>query len=338
MEKILQANKPTQTNLKKWVVPLLAIIAAAALPLFVNSYMTSVLVIIGIYCITTVGVSLLMGFAGLVSLAQAAFWGVGAYVTGVMAVSFGITPWLGLLLSIIISGALAYGLGWITRNLNGHYFSLATLGFGIVLNIILIEESDWTGGSSGLSGIPGLAIGDFAITGDTIWFYFVWVIALVCLYVSKNLVQSGWGRNLRSMHASHSAAEAMGINTGSYRLTAFVISALFAGLSGGLYACYMSFVSPAVFTFDMSIKFVVMAVLGGLVSIWGSLVGVVVVTLLVELLREYVPLLLHDSSSGGAIEVVFFGVLLVTIMIYLPDGIMGIFQRKKSKIRVDAHE
>ncbi|MCK9910330.1 branched-chain amino acid ABC transporter permease, partial [Microbacteriaceae bacterium K1510] len=116
------------------------------------------------------------------------------------------------------------------------------------LNIILIEESEWTGGSSGLVGVPGLTIGDVGISGDTMWFYFVWVVALSCLFLSKNLVESGWGRNLRSMHASPAASESMGINTGSYRLTAFVISALFAGLSGALYACYMSFVSPAVFT------------------------------------------------------------------------------------------
>lgn len=336
MERIVQVHKPAAVGMKRWGLLLLGVIGAAALPLLVNSYLTSVLVIIGIYCITTVGVSLLMGFAGLVSLAQAAFWGVGAYATGVMAVSFGISPWLGIVLGMLLSGLLAFGLGWITRNLNGHYFSLATLGFGIVLNIVLIEESEWTGGSSGLSGIPGLSFASMSLSGDTAWYYFVWAIALLSLFLCRNLVHSGWGRNLRSMHASQAASESMGIHTGRYRLQAFVISSLFAGLSGGLYACYMSFISPAVFNFDMSIKFVIMAVLGGLVSIWGSLVGVVVVTLLVEALRQYVPLLLHDSSSGGAIEVIFFGVLLVAIMVYLPNGIMGMFQKRKSNMRVNA--
>ncbi|MEX2103719.1 MAG: branched-chain amino acid ABC transporter permease, partial [Bacilli bacterium] len=160
-----------------------------------------------------------------------------------------------------------------------------------------------------------------------------WLIAIACLFLGSNLVKSGWGRNLRSMHASKEASEAMGIDTGRYRLQAFVISAIFGGLSGGLYACYMSFISPAVFSFDMSIKFVVMAVLGGLFSIWGAMIGVMVVTLLVELLREYVPLIMGHTSSGGAIEVVFFGVLLIVMMVYMPDGIIGIFRKIKARLR-----
>jgi len=303
-----------------WVVPPLA-----------GNYWTSVFIIMGIYCIVTVGITLLMGFAGVVSLAGAAFWGIGSYVTGVGAVKLGIDPWLGILLGIIVSGIFAYGLGWVTKNLEGHYLSLATLGFGIVINIILVEEQAWTGGSSGLAGIPTLTLGGYPIAGDANWFILIWLVVFISLFLVHNLVNSAWGRNLRSMHASAAASEAMGIDTGRYRLQSFVISGMFGGLSGGLYACYMSFISPAVFNFDMSIKFVVMAVLGGLSSVWGALIGVAVVTLLVELLREYVPMLLGHSASGGAAEVVFFGLLLMVMMIYMPDGILGIYRKLRGR-------
>ncbi|NGQ96128.1 branched-chain amino acid ABC transporter permease [Brevibacillus sp. SYP-B805] len=318
---------------KTWLGLLLLLPILFGAPFLLGSYLTSVFVIMGIYCITTVGITLLMGYAGLVSLAGATFWGIGAYVTGIGALHLGIDPLLGIPFAIIIAGAVAFGLGWITRNLQGHYFSLATLGFGIVINIILIEESEYTGGSSGLIGIPGLQLGSMSISGDAAWFVFVWILAMISLVLCNNLVNSAWGRNLRSMHASQAASEAMGIDTGRYRLQAFVISGMFAGLGGGLYACYMSFISPAVFNFDMSIKFVLMAVLGGLGSIWGAMVGVMVVTLLVELLREYVPLLMGPSSSGGPIEVIFFGLLMVIMMIYMPEGIIGMYQKVKARWR-----
>ncbi|WP_019121481.1 branched-chain amino acid ABC transporter permease [Brevibacillus massiliensis] len=336
MEKMLEQTKPThpmRIRSRAWLWLLLLLPVLFAGPLLLGSYLTSVFVIMGLYCITTVGITLLMGFAGLVSLAGAAFWGIGAYVTGTGAVHLGISPWLGIPLAVIVSGLIAFGLGLITRNLRGHYFSLATLGFGIVVNIVLIEETEWTGGSSGLIGIPALQAGPLQVSGDAAWFALVWIVAIVCLILCSNLVKSGWGRNLRSMHASQAASEAMGIDTGRYRLQAFVISGMFAGLSGGLYACYMGFVSPAVFNFDMSIKFVVMAVLGGLVSVWGAMVGVLVVTLLVELLREYVPLLIGQATSGGSIEVIFFGLLLVLMMIYMPNGIIGIFRSAKARRR-----
>lgn len=339
MEKMLERTKTSfwiPIRNKAWLWVLLMVPILFWVPSFLGSYLTSVFVIMGIYSITTLGITLLMGFAGLVSLAGAAFWGIGAYVTGVGTVHLGINPWLGIMLGILVAGIIAYGLGWITRNLQGHYFSLATLGFGIVINIVLIEEGDWTGGSSGLVGIPGLQFGSFPIAGDEVWFPFVWIVTFLSLFLCHNLVRSAWGRNLRSIHASQAASEAMGIDTGRYRLQAFVISGMFGGLSGGLYACYISFISPAVFTFDMSIKFVVMAVLGGLVSIGGAIVGVMVVTLMVELLREYVPMLIGHTSTGGSVEVIFFGLLLMVMMIYMPNGIIGIYRKFKSRWRGEA--
>ncbi|MFS0646374.1 branched-chain amino acid ABC transporter permease [Siminovitchia sp. 179-K 8D1 HS] len=300
-------------------------------PHLFGPYLTSVFIIIGIYSITTVGLTILMGNAGLVSLAQAAFWGIGAYGTGILTVKYEIPVLFSVVVGIIFSSIAGFILIYVTRNLEGHYFTLATLGFGIVINIILIEESTLTGGSSGLLGIPGFSIGNFALASESMWFYFIWTIVILVVLLSRNLVKSGWGRNLRSMNSSLIASQSMGINTGKYKVKAFVISASFAGLSGGLYASYMGFISPAVFNFEMSIKFVVMAVIGGLLSIYGALVGAIVITLLVEVLREFIPTLFSDTSAGGAVEVIFFGALLMVMMVYLPNGIMGIIKQAKTK-------
>ncbi|MBT2639713.1 branched-chain amino acid ABC transporter permease [Bacillus sp. ISL-39] len=336
MEKIIignEASVPMASLSKKRLLFIPLILAAlVAFPHIVGSYLTGIFVLIGLYFISTIGISLLMGNAGLVSLAQAAFWGIGAYGSGIMAIKFSVSPFLAIPIGMVLAGVVAYILGYLTRNLQGHYFSLATLGFGIVINIVLIEESQLTGGPSGLIGVPSLGIGSFSIASDTAWFYVVAFISLIVFILTRNLVQSSWGRNLRSIQDSAVASQSMGINIGQYKLTAFVVSAVFAGLSGGLYASYMSFISPAIFSFEMSIKFVVMAVLGGLFSIYGSLIGVIVVTLLVEVLREIVPFVFGESA-GGAVEVIFFGLLLVVMMIYMPKGIMGIVEKFNLRIR-----
>lgn len=336
MEKTIVGNEASVTmntfSKRRMILIPLILAALVAFPYVAGTYITGIFVLIGLYFISTIGISLLMGHAGLVSLAQAAFWGIGAYGSGILAIKFSISPLLAIPIGMILAGLIAYILGYLTRNLQGHYFSLATLGFGIVINIVLIEESQMTGGPSGLIGVPSLAIGSFSIASDFAWFYVIAFIGLIVFILTKNLVQSSWGRNLRSIQDSAVASQSMGINIGHYKLTAFVVSAVFAGLSGGLYASYMSFISPAIFSFEMSIKFVVMAVLGGLFSIYGSLIGVIVVTLLVEVLREVVPFVFGESA-GGAVEVIFFGLLLVVMMIYMPKGIMGIFEKLSQRFR-----
>lgn len=336
MEKTIISNEASLSvkplSKKRLLLVPFILLALVAFPYLAGTYITGIFVLIGLYFISTIGISLLMGHAGLVSLAQAAFWGIGAYGSGILAIKLSLSPFLTIPVGMVLAGGIAYFIGYLTRNLQGHYFSLATLGFGIVINIILIEESELTGGPSGLIGVPSFEIGSFSIASDIAWFYVVAAIGLIVFLLTKNLVQSPWGRNLRSIQDSSIASESMGINIGQYKLTAFVVSAVFAGLSGGLYASYMSFISPAIFSFEMSIKFVVMAVLGGLASIYGSLIGVIVVTLLVEVLREVVPFIFGESA-GGAVEVIFFGLLLVIMMIYMPKGIMGIFEKLSQRFR-----
>jgi branched-chain amino acid transport system permease protein len=338
---ILEINRSLSTSTQKmslrilptWKILLFVSCALGIIPFLVNGYLLSVLVIIGFYSISTIGVTLVMGYGGLVTLAQAAFWGVGAYMSAIISSAYSIHPFVSIPLSMAITGLTAYAIGRLTIRLQGHHFSLATLGFGIVINIILMEQSDWTGGPSGMMDIPGIAIGSWTLSGDTGWYYTIWIAALCCIFLLDNLLNTAWGRNLRAMHTSQTAAEAMGVQTTRYRLQAFVISAVLAGLSGALYSHYMGFISPALFSFEMSIEFLVMAVLGGLGAIWGGLLGAIVVTLLVEVLRAGLPALLSEQSSGGAVEVIFFGLLLMIMMIFMPKGLVGMLQSMWMKWR-----
>lgn len=309
-----------------WKLFLSVAILLGVLPFIMSTYLLSVMVMIGFFAIAAVGVTLLMGYGGLVTLAQAGFWGVGAYTSAILCKTLGYPPLLSIFLSMVGSGLVAYIIGKLTIRLNGHHFSLATLGFVIVINIIMQEQGKWTGGPSGMANIPPLSMNGFILQGDWNWYYVIWAVTLVCIFLLNNLVKSSWGRNLRSMHASKTAAEAMGVQTSRYRLQAFIICAVLAGLSGGLYAHYMGFISPSLFSFQMSIEFIVMAVVGGLGAIWGGMIGTIVMMFLLEGLRTWIPNLFANPSSVGAIEVTLFGVLLIVMIIFMPKGIIGALQ------------
>ncbi|MBO8163530.1 MAG: branched-chain amino acid ABC transporter permease [Brevibacillus sp.] len=324
MEKQLEAAVHSRKTAIPRHWPLLLVLALLLLgvPLFTGSYVTGLFVLMGIYVIAATGMTLIMGYGGIVTLCQAAFWGMGAYTSGILTASYDVSPLAALLAGIVLTGGVAALLGLITLNLHGHLLSLATLGFGIVVNIFLLEESELTGGPSGLVGIPEFNLFGLTLASDKQWFYLVWLAAFLVILLVRNLVNSSWGRTLKAVHASAAAAEAMGVHVGRYRWQAFIISAVLASLSGSLYAHYMTFISPELFSFEQSIRYVLMAVVGGLASVWGGLIGVIVVTVLTELLREVIPLLLSESSAGAA-ETIFFGGLLVVMMIFMPQGMAG---------------
>ncbi|UFJ39434.1 branched-chain amino acid ABC transporter permease [Brevibacillus humidisoli] len=330
LETNVHANKPVFPQ--RWHVLMALGLLLFAVPLSTGSYITSLFVLMGIYVIAATGMTLIMGYGGIVTLCQAAFWGMGAYTSGILTATYGFPPIVALLIGIVLTGGVAALLGLITINLHGHLLSLATLGFGIVVNIFLLEETELTGGPSGLVGIPSFDLFGLGLSSETGWFYFVWAVALALILLVRNLVSSAWGRTLQAVHASSAAAEAMGVHVGRYRWQAFIISAVLGSISGSLYAHYMTFISPELFGFEQSIKYVLMAVVGGLASVWGGLVGVIVVTVLIELLREVIPLLLSESSAG-AMETIFFGGLLVVMMIFMPQGISGGLSKLWSKLR-----
>jgi branched-chain amino acid transport system permease protein len=266
---------------------------------------------IGIYTLLVVGLNLLLGYAGQISLGHAAFFGLGAYTSGILTATYGVNPWLALVAGLVFSGTAAYLIGIPALKLKGYYLAMATLGFGIIIYIFLNEAHNLTGGPSGLHGIPSLALGGFALDTPRRLYLLIWIILGVILALSANLMNSRTGRAIRALHDSEAGAESLGVDTFRMKLKIFVWSALYASLAGSLYAHTLNFIAPSSFGFMFSIKLVTMVVLGGMASIWGSLLGAGVLTVLPEMLTVF-----HDF------EAVIFGAILMVVMIFLPRGLV----------------
>lgn len=304
---------------------LLLLLAALTAPLYAGSYWLSILILIGLYATVATGLSLLMGYGGQVSLSQAAFYGIGAYSSGVLSAKYQLSPWLGILVGLLLSGLVAYLVGIPTLRLTGQYLALATMGFGVIVFIFMQELTTLTGGPSGLTGIPALSIGGFSFNGHDRMYYLVLACLLLVLFIASNLASSKVGRALLALHGSEVAAGAMGVNAPRLKLQMFVLSALFASVAGSLYAHWVLFISPSLFEVLVSVDFVVMAVIGGLGSVWGGLLGAAAFVMLTQLLRAYVPLFV--SGASGEIELFFFGVILMLMVLFMPGGIASVPSR-----------
>jgi len=295
--------------LNRWILFALTVLALAAG--LDNEYYFTLLNFIGIHTLLVVGLNLLLGYAGQISLGHAAFFGLGAYASGILTATYGVDPWLALLAGLALSGLAAFLIGIPALKLKGYYLAMATLGFGIIVYIVLNEASHLTGGPSGLSGIPSLSLAGFPLNTARRLFLLVWLAVGVILALSANLVDSRTGRALRALHDSEAAAESLGVDTARMKLKIFIWSALYASLAGSLYAHSLNFIAPSSFGFMFSIKLVTMVVLGGMASIWGSLLGAGVLTVLPEVLTAF-----HDF------EVIIFGAILMVVMIFLPRGLV----------------
>jgi branched-chain amino acid transport system permease protein len=290
------------------------------------------LVRIGILTIVVTGLNLLMGYAGQISLGQAAFYGLGAYVSGIMTTlstrhgllsSVSTTwwwPWLAMLVGMVVTGGFAYLIGRPILRLRGNYLAMATLGLGIVVYIIFREAGGATGGNDGLAGIPRLSLGK----GLPLWpmeryYYLVWAVAIAIVAVSLNVVNSRIGRALRALHDNEVAASTLGVDVQHYKLQMLVVSAMFASLAGSLYAHFQALVAPSPFNFQASVELVVMATVGGIGSVWGAPLGVAVILVVREMLRARLHVLLH--MAGGEHEMVAYGVILIIIVIFMPEGL-----------------
>ncbi|MGE5373073.1 MAG: branched-chain amino acid ABC transporter permease [Solirubrobacterales bacterium] len=319
--------------LQSYGIQTLVVLAVISFPILSDSpYLQSTLIFIGIYSIVTISLCLLMGYAGQISLGHAAFFGLGAYGSGILTAKYGINPWAGMLAAAVITGFIAWIIGIPTLRLKEHFLALATLGFGVIVYICLTQLTALTGGPSGLTGIPPLSIGAFQFTTDFSYYYLVWAFVLITMFIASNIVNSRLGRALKAIHGSEAAAEAMGIDTAAVKLQIFVVSAVFASLAGSLYAHYITMINPSPFGFKMSIEFVTMAVVGGIASIWGPMLGVAAVTALTEMLREAIPAVI--PSAGGEFEIVAFGLILTVIMIFMPEGLFrGVKNRVERRVK-----
>ncbi|PTN34375.1 branched-chain amino acid ABC transporter permease [Desulfonatronum sp. SC1] len=275
-------------------------------------YYLSILNMAGIIAIIVMGLNLLLGFAGQISLGHAALFGISAYTTAVMTATYGLPLAVGMISGVGLTAVVALVVGMPVLKLKGYYLAMATLGFGLIVYIFFNEAISLTGGPSGFVGIPQFQVGSFVFDSDLSYFFLVWTTVTVVLLISLNLIHSRIGRALMALHASDKAAQSMGINVARYKLFIFVLSAVFAGIAGVLYAHYLSFVAPSSFGFHFSVQLITMVVLGGMASLWGGIAGTVFLTAMPEFLRAYENM-----------EVIIYGLILILCMMYLPQGMAG---------------
>lgn len=295
------------------------------LPFFIKTgYYFLILNIIGLNTMVVVGLNLLVGYAGQVSLGHAAFYGMGAYFSAILTINLDpsawylswipewTVAWVIILLGMCFTGTVACLIGVPTQKLRGNYLVMATLGFNLIVMIVLLEWYSVTGGANGLAGVPYLAVGDFLFNSDLKFYYLIWGLSLLTLIISFNLVNSRVGRALKAIRSSEVAANTLGINTHRYKVKIFVLSTMFASLAGSLYAHYITVITPKSCGDVMySIGLVIMVIVGGMGSIWGSLFGAILLTLLSEVL--------HVMEK---FNVVALGLILMLVMIFFPEGLI----------------
>ena len=279
---------------------------------------------IGLYALVSLGLVLLTGVGGLTSFGQAAFVGIGAYTTAWLTLNTGMSPWLTLFVGLALTAMSAVIVGVITLRMSGHYLPLATIAWGLSL-YYLMGNLDALGKYDGLLGLKSLSVGDIDIGQGRLFFVLCWAILIAGAVALLNLLDSRPGRAIRSLKGGTQMAEAMGISTFRYKVTVFVIAALFASVAGWLLAHFQRTVNPSAFGLKMGIEYLFMAVVGGVGYVWGAIVGAGLVKLLDDWLQVALPALIGTS---GSYEVIVFGVTLVLVLKYLPDGLWSMVARK----------
>lgn len=282
------------------------------LPIIISDYLMRIVIVAGIYIILTLSLNLVTGYTGQFCLGWAAFYGIGAYTSALLAINLQFSFWLGLPIAGIVAAVFGIALGIPTMRLKDIYLAITTLGFGEIIRLILLNWADLTRGSMGLPGIP--APSAFGVSLDNNYFYYYFMLFLVCLVILAmvRIINSRLGRALIAIREDELAAKSMGIDTTRYKIIAFAVGAFFAGIAGSFHAHYTTFIDPQSFSFSESTTILAMVVLGGMGSIKGSIFGAIVLTLLPELLRDV-----------SEYRMIIFGLIMMAVMLTRPQGIFG---------------
>ena len=296
---------------------------AAVLPYIVgNDYYLGVLIFTALNCLVCIGLCLLMGYAGQISIGHSAFVAIGAYSSALLTTKMGWSPWSAMSAGIVVAAVTSALVGIPTLRLKGHYLAMATLGFASIVHIVCTAAVDITGGPAGISGIPRLNVFGFELDTDTRFYYFSWAMVILGLYLAVNLIHSRVGRGLKAIHGSEDAAASLGVNITVDKIKVFVLSAVYASFSGSLYAHYVLYIDPGPFDVMHSVLLLTMVAVGGLHSIWGAITGAVVLSLLPEglsLMAEF--LARYDIQYKTDYDTLVYGGILLIIMLFLPEGL-----------------
>jgi branched-chain amino acid transport system permease protein len=294
------------------MVRFLVLAAALAGSLLLNSgYVANLLVVIGLHTLPALGLALLMGYTGQISLGHAAFYGLGAYGAALLGRHFGLNPWLDIMLAAVIVAAIARWIGALVFRLKGHHLAMATLAFGIIVHIGLVELRDLTGGPNGLTGIPPLTLFGRKLVSDFSVLPVVWGACIAMMVLAQNLVSSPLGLSMRVIAENERVAASVGNDVVLIKRRIMMLSGFMTALGGGLYAHYIGYLSPGPFDVGFSIRLLLIVAVGGFASIWGVLFGVAFITLIGEVLK---PL--------GSYDVIAYGALLITVIVLFPHGLL----------------
>lgn len=298
------------------VLALILAVLPLALP---NTFYFDVVIRIAINAIVVIALNLLIGYTGQISLGHAGFFGIGAYASGILTTQFNWSSVTALLAGALATAILAFIVARPILKLKGHTLTMATLGLGIIISIVITNEAQYTGGPDGIA-VPAFEMFGWALSGEKVWYGVVAVLLVLVTWAALNLIDSPAGRALQAIHGSEVAARVAGIDTTSFKVRIFVLSAVVASLAGSLSAHYVGFVTPGIAGFFHSIELVTMVVTGGMASVFGSIVGAALLTLLPQLL-----------STFEGWETVVFGVILMLTMIFMPKGLVPTLARRFGK-------
>jgi branched-chain amino acid transport system permease protein len=307
--------------MKKWT-PIILLIFFILLPVLVRAkYPLHLLIMVGIWSIAASSLNLILGFTGQASLGHAAFFGIGAYTSALLMLKSGFSFWLALPLACLVAGFFGFLIGLPALRTRGSYFAIATLGFNIIVTIIIDHWEDLTQGGAGISGIPKPTPLDLPLLGTIDFntmaaqYYLVLFFLSLTLLVIYRIVHSPVGQTYLAIRGGESLAESLGIHTMWNKLVSFTTSALLAGLAGALYASYHGFISPDTSNFHLGFDLLIFLLVGGVATLPGPVIGAVIMTLIPESLQfllEY--------------RIIFFGAFLILVVIFLPRGLVGLWR------------
>jgi len=290
------------------------VVALAAVYFSGSGYLMNLFVVTALFTLPALGLSLLMGYTGQISLGHAAFVGLGAYGTAILVKATGMSPWLTMAAAVVLTTLAAWAIGWLVFRLRGHHLAMATLAFGIIVHVATVELKTITGGQDGLSAIPSLEMLGYHLGSDAAIFPFVWMVCIAAILLTENLVRSPAGYAMRAVAENEAVAASLGIAPDRIKRRIMALSGLYAAVGGALYAHYLGYISPSPFDVGFSIKLLLMVALGGFAGIWSVLFGVFFVVLTGEALKPF-----------GNYDVVLYGALLVIVMIWCPRGLLDGF-------------
>src|SRR3954468_7173867 len=308
---------------RTWAFPAFALLMLVLPALPVPDFWITQSIYIGLYAMVALGLVLLTGVGGLTSFGQAAFVGIGAYATAWYTAVQGGSPWLGLLLALVLAGVAATILGAATLRLSGHFLPLSTIAWGIAIYFVF-GNLDALNRYSGLSGIPPISIGPWSLVGTTSIYALIWVVLALAMLLCRNLLDSRQGRAIRSLRGGTAMVESLAIDSFRMRLGVFVLAGLLAGLSGWLYAHMQRFVNPTPFDVRTGIELLFMALVGGTGRIAGAVIGAAIVVLLKNFLQDVLPSITRYNAQ---MEIVLFGVLFIILLQKARGGVVAMFRR-----------